>query len=58
MEDKSQIELSQDYVITIQHISTFRKQNNKGEKESESLPNYFLGIIWKKQGVLSVIGRF
>ena len=37
-------------VTNIKHISTLRKQNNKCEKQFESLPNYFLGIFWKKNG--------
>ena len=28
------------------------EKNNKGEKQSESLPNYFLGILRKKKSVL------
>ena len=31
-------------MINITCIWTLRKQNNKGEKQSESLPDYFSGI--------------
>ena len=36
-------------MINIQHIPKLRKRNNKGEKQPESLSNYFLGILWKKK---------
>ena len=49
MEDKSHKELRRDNVINIQRISVLRKQN---KKQSESLTNHFLGILWKKKGVL------
>ena len=37
-----------DNLVKVQPISTIRKQIKKGEKQSEGLPNYFLGILWKK----------
>ena len=38
MEDESHNKLRRDNVINIKGISTLRKQNNKGEKQFESLP--------------------
>ena len=34
------------------------KKTKKGEKQSESCPNYFLGISWENKNVLSIIGTF
>ena len=47
MEDEIHEKQRWDNVINIQLISTWRKQDSKGEKQHESLPNYFLGVIWK-----------
>ena len=30
-----------------------RKQNSKGEKQSDSLPNFSLDILWKRKEVLN-----
>ena len=49
--------LCQDNIINIQCISALRNQN-KVKKESDSFPNYFLWILWKKKGVLSIISTF
>ena len=51
MNDKSHANLYRDNVINIQRISPFRKQDNNDENQSETLPNYFLGISLKKKGV-------
>ena len=59
VKDESHEELCRDNVINIQRKSALRKQN-KGEKQSGSLHSYFLSfkLLWKKKGVLSVIGIF
>ena len=49
LRDESHVELSQDKVINIQRISTLRKQNNKGEKHSESFPTSFEGYYEKRK---------
>ena len=51
MENENYKELCGENRINIQSALTLRKQNNKGEKQSETLPNYFLGILWKMEGV-------
>ena len=58
MEDEIHEELCQDNLINIQNISKSRKRNKKGEKQSESFPNYFLRYIMAKEGVLSITGTF
>ena len=30
-----------------------RRQNNKGEKQLDSLPNFSLDILWKRKEVLN-----
>ena len=47
--DESHEEPYLDTVIKIQCISTLQQD----VKRSESLLNHFLGVLWKKQGVLS-----
>ena len=51
MQNENHKELWWDNVNNIQHISMLRKQNNKNEKQFESLPIYFLGILYGKTKV-------
>ena len=45
MEDESREALCREKVINIHCMLTLRKQNNKNEKQFDSLPNYFLSIL-------------
>lgn len=40
------------------NISMLRKQNNNGEKQSDSLPTTFCNIIENEKFFLSTIGTF
>ena len=49
---------AQTMCLTFNVYQMLRKQNSKDEKQSESLPNYFLGIFWEKKGILSIQDTF